>query len=290
MTTSASCVECESVKGENSAQSSLLFISAVDSTKLSVRWDRLSGRVRQYKQNAISAHSTTLLPASITASAAELGSHRTLLVLSLSNGLNLALPLDISVVPVGSRAEIELLQVSSPYRPKPSNVPSVTVSNLRVIHTDRPPNEQSAIELYTRKLEPSIIPTWLTGAYEKSRGKDPVEVVRALSDNLAARNHASRFHLLLWLEEWQMKCDIRMYDAHAAFSKRGDYCGLYGLSVPGLAEARPSVLVGDKILVSDLSIRSTDKVETRPAVCFLVACGEWRKPQCICASYRRRWV
>lgn len=66
--------------------------------------------------------------------------------------------------------------------------------------------------------------------------------------------YVSRFFLkgrhalrrLLWLEEWQMQRDIRNFDIdNASLTPCGQ--GFMTLSVPGLAEKRPSVLRGDHL-------------------------------------------
>lgn len=53
-------------------------------------------------------------------------------------------------------------------------------------------------------------------------------------------------HRLLWLEERQMQRDIRSFDIdNARLTPCGQ--GFLSLSVPGLAEKRPSVLRGDHL-------------------------------------------
>ena len=79
--------------------------------------------------------------------------------------------------------------------------------------------------------------------------KSPPEVLPSdLSSQLNYRNYAPFFQSLLWVEESQMAIDIRTYDMeNTAMQRLGR---LYTLSVPGLAESRPSVLRGDKIYIS----------------------------------------
>ena len=65
---------------------------------------------------------------------------------------------------------------------------------------------------------------------------------------LTMDNYAAALNRLLWLEEIQMEMDIKMYDLEdTKLQREGRY---FKLHVPGLAENRPSVLRGDKILVS----------------------------------------
>ena len=69
-----------------------------------------------------------------------------------------------------------------------------------------------------------------------------------LAAPLCADNHAERFRELLLCEEIQQQQDIRLYDIeHAQMRVLNAFTLL--LDVPGLAEARPSVLRGDKVVV-----------------------------------------
>lgn len=65
----------------------------------------------------------------------------------------------------------------------------------------------------------------------------------AAQETLSA--HARQLQTLLWLEEAQMAVDIRAFDQPAAQLKPAGR--LLRLTVPGLAEGRPSVLRGDSI-------------------------------------------
>ncbi|KAJ3586367.1 hypothetical protein NHX12_012766 [Muraenolepis orangiensis] len=76
-----------------------------------------------------------------------------------------------------------------------------------------------------------------------------------LEGPLTMENYCDRFQLLLYLEEQQMLVDIKRYNIP---NSDGEYAPMYRdkadkrllvLKVPGVAENRPSVLRGDKILV-----------------------------------------
>uniref|UniRef100_A0A672JMN7 RNA helicase n=1 Tax=Salarias fasciatus TaxID=181472 RepID=A0A672JMN7_SALFA len=72
-----------------------------------------------------------------------------------------------------------------------------------------------------------------------------------LSCSLKMKNYSHRFHLLLHLEEIQMEVDIRKYDLHnQTMNQDPSNRKLLTLSVPGVAENRPSVLRGDCLRVS----------------------------------------
>jgi len=69
------------------------------------------------------------------------------------------------------------------------------------------------------------------------------------SSLLTIENYSNCMKYLLWFEELQMKKDITTYDLENALLRR-DGRRYYTLRVPGLAENRPSVLKGDKIIIS----------------------------------------
>ncbi|XP_014478416.1 PREDICTED: probable RNA helicase armi [Dinoponera quadriceps] len=85
--------------------------------------------------------------------------------------------------------------------------------------------------------------------------KSQIECEIALSDEipcllkqLTFDTYKERFHILLYLEEIAQTLNIQQYDMKGATMRRcGDYLVL---EVPGLAEKRPSLLVGDRAVVS----------------------------------------
>lgn len=65
---------------------------------------------------------------------------------------------------------------------------------------------------------------------------------------LSFETYKDRFHILLYLEEIAQTLSLQKYDIESAIMRR---CGEYlTLEVPGLAEKRPSLLVGDRAIVS----------------------------------------
>ncbi|KAJ2992539.1 hypothetical protein NUW54_g7909 [Trametes sanguinea] len=68
-----------------------------------------------------------------------------------------------------------------------------------------------------------------------------------LPKTLSATTHAQHFQTLLHIEEQRLVEDLRLYDlADVTFRRDGT---LYALTVPGLAERRPSVVIGDTLEV-----------------------------------------
>ncbi|XP_022081029.1 RNA helicase Mov10l1-like [Acanthaster planci] len=76
---------------------------------------------------------------------------------------------------------------------------------------------------------------------------DLVSVCPQLMESLSLENFSRRFSALLHLEEIEMDEGMREFDMdRASMRPRGEFLSL---EVPGLAEGRPSVLIGDKIIV-----------------------------------------
>ena len=99
------------------------------------------------------------------------------------------------------------------------------------------------------RLDNVQTPPELRKALDAPAGSPQRDALMArLAVPLSADNHAARFRELLLCEEIQQEQDIRLYDIeHALMRAQGGVTLL--LDVPGLAEARPSVLRGDKVVV-----------------------------------------
>ncbi|BFZ08818.1 hypothetical protein BsWGS_11857 [Bradybaena similaris] len=79
-------------------------------------------------------------------------------------------------------------------------------------------------------------------------GSELTDVVPQLTQDLSFHNYSRRMSTLLHLEEIQMQMDIREFDMdRVCLHPVGEFLAL---TVPGLAEGRPSVLIGDQIILS----------------------------------------
>jgi len=79
-------------------------------------------------------------------------------------------------------------------------------------------------------------------------GGDLGSIVHALREPLSLKTYAARFSTLLFAEELQMEVDMREFDMERV---NMNVCREFlSLTVPGLAEGRPSLLLGDKIVAS----------------------------------------
>ncbi|EMD34731.1 hypothetical protein CERSUDRAFT_54531 [Gelatoporia subvermispora B] len=150
---------------------------------------------------------------------------------------------------VGSSADYELLRPVAPYvprkrvarNPETELVPGVPPDTLRSIK-------------YVVPLPDAEIPKWLSSLLSQGARSSVTSRIRqsALPASLTSETHGRHFSNLLWVEEYQMDRDMEMYDMHDATLEK--YNSFYYLVVPGLAEKRPSVLVGDRIAVQPNNI------------------------------------
>ncbi|KAG2071488.1 P-loop containing nucleoside triphosphate hydrolase protein [Suillus decipiens] len=145
---------------------------------------------------------------------------------------------------VGSQADYELLKPVAPFQPRRR---TRTQPETQVV-SGVPPPSKNIIE-YTIKL-PKAQPSdsLLAALSETSSGKALDHIGRVFLPKVIDSSTYSRyFKTLLWTEEHRMERDLEQYDIHDAKLER--YGLYYHLVVPGLAEKRPSVLVGDRFLV-----------------------------------------
>ncbi|KAJ7034547.1 P-loop containing nucleoside triphosphate hydrolase protein [Mycena alexandri] len=102
---------------------------------------------------------------------------------------------------------------------------------------------------YVVPLPKAPIPDGLASALSTGTTKSIVANVRRLylPAVLDSTSYPRHFKHLLWIEEFRMERDLEHYDIARAKLTSNTY--YHFLDVPGLAEKRPSVLVGDRILV-----------------------------------------
>lgn len=86
------------------------------------------------------------------------------------------------------------------------------------------------------------IPRWVYDAIKSNN----VELLK-LSNQMTMDNYVQRFQTLLWVEEAQQTIEMRRYDMFdVLLAKLEDF---FLLEVPGLAEGRPSLLRGDRLIL-----------------------------------------
>ncbi|KAJ7598461.1 P-loop containing nucleoside triphosphate hydrolase protein [Mycena floridula] len=145
---------------------------------------------------------------------------------------------------VGSKAEHESLKPTAPYKPRKR---SARPAETEVVEGVAPPSLKAIP--YVTALPKSPIPKRLAAILSTGTVADALRQIREvfLPSHLNSGTYASYFKYLLWIEEQRMEQDLEHYDIdQATLSRHNNY---HYLDVPGLAEKRPSVLVGDSILI-----------------------------------------
>ncbi|KXN81885.1 Putative helicase mov-10-B.1 [Leucoagaricus sp. SymC.cos] len=147
---------------------------------------------------------------------------------------------------VGDRAAHEELKPRAPY------VPRVRLNRQPETHVVEGVAAPSLNAIpYVTRLPLATIPKHLlsTLALSSYPTKDNLNSIKRgfLPQTFDSTTHGRHFEALLWIEEHKMEQDLERYDMEGASLSR--YNQYYYLAVPGLAEKRPSVLIGDRILV-----------------------------------------
>ncbi|KAG7097710.1 hypothetical protein E1B28_005034 [Marasmius oreades] len=148
------------------------------------------------------------------------------------------------LVIVGNKADHELLRPKAPYQPRKR---VARQPELQVVEGEPAPTLKSIP--YVNTLPKAPISQNLAKILATGSPKEIVERLQTLflPRVFASETYSKHFKTLLWTEESQMERDLEHYDIHQAkLSRHNQY---HYLEVPGLAEKRPSVLVGDTILV-----------------------------------------
>ncbi|KIK60715.1 hypothetical protein GYMLUDRAFT_261292 [Collybiopsis luxurians FD-317 M1] len=150
------------------------------------------------------------------------------------------------LVIVGSQADHKLLKPKVPYVPRKRTEKQ---PETNIIEGEAPPSTKAIP--YVGKLPLARIPKDLADTLGTGSMKEILNLVRRLylPPVLNSESYSGHFRHLLWMEEFQRDRDMEHYDIPDA--RLSKHKSLYHLEVPGLAEKRPSVLVGDQILIRD---------------------------------------
>ncbi|XP_068212921.1 RNA helicase Mov10l1-like isoform X2 [Palaemon carinicauda] len=134
---------------------------------------------------------------------------------------------------------------TAPYHPREKQkLNSHYPSDSRVVKGEKPFNAPA----FLPKLLPQYrIPRELWTAI--SNEEKAHDVAPVLKEAVSLENYQDRFSLLLFLEEIEMILQMRKFDIErTTFSHHGEYLSL---TVPGLAEKRPSLMIGDSVIASN---------------------------------------
>ncbi|KAI0747144.1 P-loop containing nucleoside triphosphate hydrolase protein [Daedaleopsis nitida] len=149
---------------------------------------------------------------------------------------------------IGEAADRDLLRPSTQYvrrRRAPWH------KNAPVVCGDRPPalNATPWVKKLTRARIPSDLDHMLKTQPPEKVIAHVLRTYMQSSIALTKGNHEMTFRAMTWIEEARAVEDLHMYDlTDARFVKEG---GLHTLPVEGLSEKRPSVVIGDTIMVQE---------------------------------------
>ncbi|XP_035258113.1 RNA helicase Mov10l1 [Anguilla anguilla] len=141
-------------------------------------------------------------------------------------------------------AEERLLQPSAPYSPA---APAPRPDGPRQVVTVLPP--PPPIRLLRRHLPNFLgnypVPQALRDCVEQQA--DVLVAQPKLAEALTPASAPGRFSALLWLEELHAEQELREFSLSAALLRKGAH--YLHLEVPGVAEGRPSVFIGDRVVL-----------------------------------------
>ncbi|XP_005914763.1 putative helicase mov-10-B.2 [Haplochromis burtoni] len=146
------------------------------------------------------------------------------------------------------------LAPTAPYKPR--SIPAWTPEAHYTIVDGLPAEGLSVMRLKNVvELKRYRVPSYIHDLLKSLKHSWPNAKRAILESPLNWENYTERFQVLLYLEELQMEVDIKRYNipntdkGHATMTKDKTNKKLLVLEVPGVAENRPSVLRGDKLLV-----------------------------------------
>ncbi|XP_035379560.1 RNA helicase Mov10l1 [Electrophorus electricus] len=145
---------------------------------------------------------------------------------------------------VVNSAEESLLKPSAPYIPAQSLPPPQHPAKVVTVLAPAPPTR------LVRRHLPHFLGSYQVpqALRECVEGQKDVLVVRpALGEPLCLTSMLDRFSALLWLEELQAEKELREFSISGALLRKG--AGHLHLEVPGLSEGRPSLFIGDKVVL-----------------------------------------
>nr|KAF6398975.1 Mov10 like RISC complex RNA helicase 1 [Molossus molossus] len=174
----------------------------------------------------------------VVCEAKTVGRCRELLLLCFSSFL-IGRFLDVSVV----SAEESLIAVREPFLWKKSKSPQAPAPvKTTVVVTTQKRN--------SRRQLPSFLPQYPIPDRLKKCVEQKIDILTfqpLLAELLNMSNYKEKFSTLLWLEEIHAEMELREYNMSGVILRRsGDSLVL---EVPGLAESRPSLYAGDKLVL-----------------------------------------
>ncbi|ORY29239.1 P-loop containing nucleoside triphosphate hydrolase protein [Rhizoclosmatium globosum] len=152
------------------------------------------------------------------------------------------------IVADAENPNLEFPTASIPYKPRKIVIDDNAVPAIPGEAPPRPEFDTFKYELPKYTAPPSLKRLFDQDS-KAPKDKKPQVIQSFTSEALTWETFSRRFHSMLYLEEFQMVVDIRAYDQLGETLEPLSNNSLLRLMVPGLAENRPSVLYGDKIIV-----------------------------------------
>uniref|UniRef100_UPI0037E73AEA RNA helicase Mov10l1 n=1 Tax=Semicossyphus pulcher TaxID=241346 RepID=UPI0037E73AEA len=179
------------------------------------------------------------LSVAVACHAKSLGSCAELLLLHFSH-FTIGRRLEVTV---GSEEE-SLLQPSVPYSPGDARQVSTMPTHVITVSAPKDPPRLTKRRL-PNFLQNYPVPQALRDCVEAQ--SDVLVTQPCLGEVLSPSNMHSRFSTLLWLEELHAEREVREFNINGALLRKG---AVYlHLEVLGLAEGRPSLSIGDRIVL-----------------------------------------
>ncbi|KAL0625572.1 RNA helicase Mov10l1 [Plecturocebus cupreus] len=174
----------------------------------------------------------------VVCDAKNLGHCKELLLLCFSNFL-IGRYLEVSVI----SEEESLIAVREPFSwKKPKSSQALTSAKTTIVVTTQKRN--------SRRQLPSFLPQYPIPDRLRKCVEQKIDILTfqpLLAELLNMSNYKKKFSTLLWLEEIHAEMELKEYNMSGVILKRnGD---LMVMEVPGLAEGRPSLYVGDKLIL-----------------------------------------
>nr|XP_038936489.1 RNA helicase Mov10l1 isoform X3 [Rattus norvegicus] len=174
----------------------------------------------------------------VTCNAKNPGRCKELLLLCFSNFL-IGRHLEVNVV----SSEEALIAVREPFSwKKPKSSQTIVSAKTTVVVTTQKRN--------SRRQLPSFLPQYPIPDRLKKCVEQKIDILTfqpLLAELLNMSNYKEKFSTLLWLEEIHAEIELKEYNMSGVVLKRKGE--LLVLEVPGLAESRPSLYAGDKLIL-----------------------------------------
>lgn len=151
-------------------------------------------------------------------------------------------------------AAAELLAPTAPFVSASRNKKKSIITKQSEVVEPEPKSGKSKGSKRPRKLRQ--YPVTREWDQKNELGEAEVDLQKLQSNMYNTHSYRSLFHALLWVEEIQKVKNMRDYGIEKAVLVRTNG-GLFRLQVPGLAESRPSLITGDKVLVKKESSTNT---------------------------------